>query len=307
MAVDTRTGAPGHILSLTEKLQQFAGTTAQALQEKEAFREERQTKLDDAYRAGVKNDMRMALSKIANENTSDLNKFQALSKAYIDSVVSESNPRVKEDIALMADGLATSYAEKIQANEIEQNNKNAKIELDNNITISNKDAQRLMREGDTLGAGEAILDAYESIDSQVVSGDLLPAQADKLKMQLSQGVAEQSFMTQIDDAATAEDAYDVIDGLSQKTPKGWAPDEWQAFLGKAQTEVNRRAKRELAEAKACADQEDGNFSQPFRLDHNGYRHIGNNPDELETCNEGRCGGKDRQGLCEADGTCSCGC
>lgn len=113
-----------------------------------------------------------------------------------------------------------------------------------------------MREGDTLGSSEAILDAYESIDAQIISGDLLPAQADKLKMQLSQRVAEQSFMTDIDNAIDADAAYDVIDGLAEKTPKGWSPDEWQAFLGKAQTEVNRRAKRELEDAKAFAEQEE---------------------------------------------------
>ena len=176
--VNTRTGAPQAIMSLTEKLQSFAGTTAKTLENRAIYQERQQTKLDDAYKAGVKNDMRLALGKLANENPADLDKFQALAKAYTDSVVGESDIRVREDIGLMADSLATSYAEKIQANEIDRNNKNAKIELDNNINISAQDAERLMRDGDTLGAGEAILDAYESIDAQVISGDLLEAEAD---------------------------------------------------------------------------------------------------------------------------------
>lgn len=253
---DLRVGAPQNIMSLTEKLQQFAGATGDMVQGAQIAKERRLTEFDNAYTASIKNDARLELGRLAAENSADLKAFQTLAKSYTDTLVNDADPRVQEDIALIADGLATSYAEKIQSNQIKNDKDNAAKELASNVELSKQDALRTAREGDVLASGEATLDAYDSIDSLVLSGAMLPADGEKAKATFARDVAEQSFMTDIDAAASADDAYNIIDDLAGSTPKGWAPDEWQGFLGKAQKEVNRRAKREAEQAQALSDEQE---------------------------------------------------
>jgi len=253
---DLRTGGPQQILSLTEKLQGFAGATGQLVRNVESQKKAIETEFDDAYKAEVKNDARLELGRLAAENSADLAKFQSLAESYTSTLVNDADARVREDVGLMAQGLATSYAEQIQKNQITKDKKNADAELVNNYDLSTQDALRLAREGDTLASGEAVLDAYDSIDARVDSGAMLPADGEREKNNLARSLAEQSFMTDIDAAESADAAYGILDDLSEKTPKGWAPDDWQSFLGKAQTEVNRRAKREVADAQKLSDEQE---------------------------------------------------
>ena len=207
------------------------------------------------YKASAKADLSEQLSAIAAEHPSDLQMYNDLAGEAVKAAIEGADPYIADDLALEADLVSSSYRKQVQGNSIKSNLADAKIAYANSFKSLESEMLRGIENARTPSEVEgAALQAkglYDLLDEQVIGGGITEGQAQTEKIRLSKGFAEQSFMNQIDDSleVSPEAALEKIEEL-QPTPKGWSPIEWDAFLGKAATKVNRELAAKSAKGRA---------------------------------------------------------
>ncbi len=290
--VDVRTGAAQGIASLTQKLEGFKQSTEQvqtAIGERLGAEEaagvefERdpitgQTKapekrkatvgdilltggartaafnktVRDGYLASLENDLRLDLSKIEQENPDNINIFNEKIEGLRSGTLKSVDPSARQAVQAFLDKQITNSRIRIQGKTIERQRQEANASRRTAIESAGNEAAKFAREGDKVGAADALQDLFASVDGMVETGDLTTDEGAEFKREAEKEATEQGFRFQLDDLAETEGfdaAFEDLEAIRNQVPKGWTPDEWDTFVASAQADLNGKAARQ-AKAKA---------------------------------------------------------
>jgi len=213
--------------------------------------------LETAYLAGLGNDAKEAINAIEAENTSDIAAFNDKARGYVSGVLKTVDPSVKDKVAEFLDGQVTNSRLRVHRNTIKKNKADAAAESAVAVTSFGNESARLAREGNQVGSAEQIVNAYETIDGMVASGDLAADRAFIMKREINREASEQTNRKKFDDLIQSkgpQEAEKVLNEIKGKAPKGWTPDEWQTYTNSQQADINRQIAKQNAAAQEVEKQ-----------------------------------------------------
>jgi hypothetical protein len=194
-----------------------------------------------------------SFTNLAAENSQDLQSYntgaEALAKGFMAGVDPASRPAVE----LSIDSMISRQRPKIQAAQaqaiVDQGNQDQAI----NTAQRGRLAEAAAFDGD---AESALLDSTVAIDSINNRSDLSDVQKSeqirdvnlKIRESFSAGELSRTY-----DAEGSQAALDQLTELSGDRPQGFTPDEWDSFISKEQTKINRKVAREKQDLKVNAE------------------------------------------------------
>lgn len=205
--------------------------------------------LETAYLAGLGNDAKEAINVIEAENSNNIGQFNDKAQGYVSGVLKTVDPSVRDKVAEFLDGQLTNSRMRVHRNTIKKNKADAAAESAVAITSFGNEAARLSREGNEVGAAENILNAFETIDGMVESGDLKADRAAIMKREINREASEQASRKRFDDLIKSDgplEAEKELNKIKGKAPKGWTPDEWQTYANSQQVDINRQIAKQKA-------------------------------------------------------------
>lgn len=243
--------------------QQFAaGRAAFEEGEKPEFKEEKffgrvgaeayNKGLRASYVSSIDRDNREEVSRIVAENPKNLTGFNDAIESYRKSTLANVDPTARQVVSDSLDSLISSNRIRVQTNEIEATHQENNLETSSHVEAAANDALGFAREGDRQSAAESALAAFATIDGRVEAGFINAEQAKVQKREIEKDMVEEGLkggLIKTFDDAGAQAAFDELDDLSDKVPKGFAPEEWDSFISKAQTDLNRKNARQKQIAK----------------------------------------------------------
>lgn len=194
--------------------------------------------LGAAYLSSLNNDNREAIGRISAANPENIIGFNEEIESYRKGVISSVEPGLRAGIAQDLDNKITSARIRVQANDVQRQNKEAENILKTGAEQSANAAFSATRNGDTVLAGEEQVSAFAEIDALVTNGSLDLDDANRQKRGITREVAEQGIRRDID-PMEPEEQLAKIDELSKTIPKGWTPDEWDGFMDDLNRDANR--------------------------------------------------------------------
>lgn len=214
--------------------------------------------LRSSYLASLDRDNREEIAKLSVENSSNLIGFNEKVSSYRASVLKSVEPDLAATVSESLDSLISSNRIKVQSNEIRKNHAENDIETASHLQTVTDDALAFARDGNDIGAAESALTAFSSIDGRVASGFMTKEQGAIAKREVEKGITEEKLrgdlFRKFDDEGE-QAAFDELDGLSDKVKKGFSPEEWDSFISKAQTDLNRKSARQRQQLKANVEAE----------------------------------------------------
>lgn len=208
-----------------------------------------------AYLASIDRDSREEVARIASENSTDLTKFNDQVETYRKSLISSVDPAARTMAADSLDSLISANRIRVQSNEIEKTHKENALEVSNAVEAATSDALGFARDGNDQAAAESALVAFAGIQGAVDAGFLSDEQGADQRRAVERGMVEEKLKGDVFgtfNESGARAAYDQLDDLSDKRQKGFSPEEWDSFIGKTQTELNRKNQRQKIDLKAHA-------------------------------------------------------
>ncbi len=199
-----------------------------------------------AYVASLDRDNREEISKIVAENPDDLSVFNDRVESYRSSMLNNVDPTARQVVQDSTDSLISSNRIKVQNNEIAKNHKENAQEVQNQIETASTDALGFARDGDNESAATSALAAFAGVDAAIQAGFISDTEGAVQKRDIERGLVEEGKLgglirTFDDEGETA--AFQELDDLSKKRPKGFEPGEWDKFIARSQAEINRKSAR----------------------------------------------------------------
>ncbi|MDB4261401.1 hypothetical protein N9878_00900 [bacterium] len=211
--------------------------------------------LRNAYVASVANDSREALNQIELENPTDVIAYNQKAEAYKSGVLKEVDGPAASIVQQQLDQSMSTGRTRVQERGFKQQAAKALEESNAAAMGFGGDASRFARNGDTEASAASLRSAAVVVAGQVDAGQITAQQGEDRMAAMSQEVNEQEIRKAINDTADNEGfeaAYDQINDVADTIPNGWAPDQWDAFMADAQSDLNRKAARAKQEAKVNA-------------------------------------------------------
>lgn len=199
-----------------------------------------------SYISSIGLDSKEKLNQLAIDNADDPEAFGKLSQTYLKGVLSSASPEaydiINEDVTnrinTIGGKLQSDYATKV----IKESNDTMTIAKDE-LGI---EASTFARNGDSESAERSKRMAFATIDQLVASGGMKGPAASEAKRNITRDITEQKVSRKFDDIADKDGlpaAFSAIEDLRNEIPKGHSPDEWDAYISSAQTELGRKASR----------------------------------------------------------------
>jgi len=215
--------------------------------------------IESGYLSALENDLREGIAKIELENRDDLISYNEKVAGFTKGVLGEVDPSSLAIVEQALDGMVTNGRIRVQERTLNNARADANSSRLTAIEGASVAASTAARNGNKLEAAEAVLLAFEKIDNMVSTGDMPVEEAARIRRGLEREVTEQTFQGELLDLADAEGveaAVSRISELQEEVPGGFTPDEWDAFISSAQSNVIQAEKRRAFEGQAVQDQRD---------------------------------------------------
>ena len=203
----------------------------------------------NGYLKSLDNDNIETITNIAGENETDLAGFNDAVESYSKGVMRGVDPASKAQVALSLDSMISRHRPKIQNAQAELVVKNANAASAVNATERGILAEKSAFDGDVEQAGLNLAAAINSINERT---DIGPEKKALLTREVQKEEREASFSGELSrefDDEGPQAAYDSLDKMAGSPPKGFTLDEWDAFVKKEQTKINRKVQRQNIDAK----------------------------------------------------------
>jgi len=208
--------------------------------------------LRTSYVSSVDRDNREEVARRTAENPSNLTGYNDAVESYRKTILKNVDPSARQVIGDSLDGLISSNRIRVQTNEVERTHKENDFETASHVDSATNDALSFAREGDKTASGESALAAFATIDGRISAGFITAEQGAVQKRSIERGLVEEGLRGELfktfDDSG-AQASMDALDDLSEKVPRGFAPDEWDSFVSKTQTDLNRKEARQKQQGK----------------------------------------------------------
>ncbi|MDH5182458.1 MAG: hypothetical protein OEX12_01090 [Gammaproteobacteria bacterium] len=199
-----------------------------------------------AYVASIDRDNRENIARIAAENSDDLSKFNDEVETYKKFTLGNIDPTARDIVAESMESLVSTNRIRVQNNEISRTHKESAQAIIGQVELASRDAMGFARDGDDIASAESALAAFASVDAAVDAGFITPESGIKQKRDIERGLVENKEtgnLFRVFDSSGEVAAFDKLDSLASKRPRGFTPDEWDDFIAKAQTDLNRKVNR----------------------------------------------------------------
>jgi hypothetical protein len=203
-----------------------------------------------AYVASIDRDNREEVSKFAALHQNDLSAFNDAVESYRTSTLNNVDPTARDAVAGSLDSLITSNRIRVQNNEIAKNHKENALEVQNQVETATNDALGFARDGDLEAAATSTLAAFAGVDAAVQADFLTETQGAEQKRGIERGITEESKLGDLIRTFDSEGqtaAFEALDEMSRKRPGGFAPQEWDQFVSRAQSKLTQKRSRLAAE------------------------------------------------------------
>lgn len=146
-----------------------------------------------AYLAGIDNDVRENISRIAAEHESDTAAFNKMSSEYITGLVESVSDEYKPLVQMSVDSVVTGARMQVEQRNIAKNIKDADDVLVSQINNAAQDAMKYAQIGNEEASQASRIKAFNSIDVRVRSGQITEIVGEELKKNILSAVtAEQA-------------------------------------------------------------------------------------------------------------------
>lgn len=189
--------------------------------------------LQTAYLASLGNDTKEAINAIEAENPDNIAQFNEKAAGYASGVLKGVDPSARQQISQFLDNTISNSRLRVHRKNIRKNKSEAEAESLVAATSFANESARLSREGNTVGAGEFLIQSFDVIDGLVESGGLSADRAANMKREIERESTEQTLRGQFDTTVETdgpEAALEQLNQIENKIPKGWTPDEWDTFV-----------------------------------------------------------------------------
>ena len=209
-----------------------------------------------AYVASIDRDNREEIARITAENPNNLAAYNDQVEAYRAATLNNVDPTARDVVSGSLDSLISSNRIKVQNNEIAKTHKENAREVSNQIEAATDDALGFARDDNAESSAESALAAFMGIQSRVAMGDISDAEAATQQRNLDRAITEEFKLGEL--VRTFDDegeqaAFTRLDELSGKRPGGFAPDEWDSFISRAQSRLAQKRSRLGAERKESSE------------------------------------------------------
>lgn len=211
-----------------------------------------------SYISSIGLESKEKINQLAIDNVDDPEAFGKLSQEYLKGVLANASPEaydiINEDVTNRIGTIGGKLQSDHKTKVIDESNDTMTIAKDE-LAI---EASTFARHGDSGAAERSKKMAFATIDQLVVSGGMKGPAASEAKRTITRDITEQKTSRKFDDIADKDGlpaAFSAIEALRNEIPKGHSPDEWDAYISSAQTDLGRKASR-LTEMKAQTTAED---------------------------------------------------
>lgn len=208
--------------------------------------------LKNAYMASIGNDVRERIKGIESENPDNIVAFNEQVARFTKGVIGGVDQSARQEVQSFIDGQVSNARARVHDKAIKKNKAEAAAEIFLAINAFSDDSASLSREGNQLGAAEAIAQAFTLIDGMVDSGDMRADVAAIKKREIEREASEQVLRKSFDELANSkglEVAFNELEAISNKPATGWTPDEWDNFVASEQADLRQKAVR-IQQSKA---------------------------------------------------------
>lgn len=210
----------------------------------------------DAYLLSVDNDNMTEVNRIAQESDGDLDKFEEVIGQYQNTVLANVDPLVSNDVRMSLDSMVVRARNQVQQKGV--NRQIARAKESRQLAVQNyfDEASRLIHNGDIEGANENKLKSIAAINSMVSTGDISEDQGSEQIQSIENRFLENAYKADIlnvFDSEGAQAAYKLLDDVSDTVPEGFSSEEWGSFVASAQTDLNRKVKRQQQNSRVAND------------------------------------------------------
>lgn len=205
------------------------------------------------YLASLSNDIRKDLAAIQTENPNDVQAFTEQASAVRAALQQEVDPSVLPQVLSQFDQYATNSQITVAKNQFETKRQESISQTNEAINNIGADAARLARSGDMVAAQQSLQEVRTHLDNAVEAGFMTQAESNDSFKSLQREAIEQENKGKFDTLAETEGfeaAFEKLDEISSKVPKGWTPDQWDKYIVDQQSTLNRKLNRQVKEAKA---------------------------------------------------------
>ena len=270
------TGQPQALMSLSQKLDNFAAQQAQVaaqrtieaatIKGRQAGVEQQKTGEDltlkketyiggiakkafnqaarEGYLKSLDNDIITSFSALAAQYPDNLQAYNTEAQAMSKGFIAHADPMSRPAVELSIDSLVSRHRPKIQAQQAKNVMDEANNEAAINATARGREAQSAAYEGDTISAGENLALAIDSVANRT---DLSESQQSVAIRELQLQERQAFYSGELSRSYTDEGAEATMDKLAAmdgQPPQGFTPDEWERFISKESKNLNRRMARE---------------------------------------------------------------
>lgn len=206
----------------------------------------------EGYLKSLDNDNIEAITRIAAENPNNLAGFNDAIESYAKGVMDNVDPVAQSAVALSLDSMVARHRPKIQAAQAQQVVDDSNQQQAINATERGRVAQSASFDGDSEQAGLSLAAAIDSINNRTDIDDERKA-FEIRRVQLEEREAHFSGeLSREFDTTGGQGALNKLDELAGKRPGGFTPDEWNGFISREQTKINRKIARQGLDLKAAA-------------------------------------------------------
>jgi uncharacterized protein YlaN (UPF0358 family) len=210
--------------------------------------------LRDAYIAGVDSDNVRRINEIALEHQSNTQGFDAAIDGLMAGLSKEVDPAVRSLVIESARDTANRTRLKVQENQFNEAARKAAESRSASATVYVDEAARLARNGDQEGAGLSLIKHQAILSSMLEAGDIGEDDYNRLVRDGEREATEQTHLGQISSMSTQEAAQWIEENKSV-VPEGFTPDEWDSFIGRAESIVVDKIATDKAERQSIEAQD----------------------------------------------------
>ena len=210
----------------------------------------------NAQLAQRKTDTTIRLNEIAVDFADDPVAYETAAKAFYDATVDAAPIEIRQDLRSAMGPRISSNFQTINANFVENSEKQGQVILQNAINEGFIDLQNLMANGENELVAKELPLLYLTIDAMGEADPLF--NVEKAKNKVDNGLYEQKTLRMLDDIADKDGVGAAMTALEEfqdkPLPKGYSQDNLRAFTVSAQQDINRKNSR-LQASKTVASQE----------------------------------------------------
>jgi hypothetical protein len=209
------------------------------------------------YLAELNNDNRESVSEIVANNPDNLLNFNDSANGFRDGVLKGLEFSVRGPVSEDLDNLIRSARMQVQRADIQKQRRENIEVLSASGEGSFDSASSLMRRGEGLAAGEAMLEGIKVVDAMVEADYITESQGQARKDDANRDLAEQSFKGAMDSVYETDGISGVNSWLTKhegKPPRGFDADQWDSVTDQIQVDANRKESRKKAKVTRVSNE-----------------------------------------------------